>query len=176
MKSPRRPTEDLYILDEQIGFWLRVAMQRHRSIFWSKMPNDLTVLQFAALAKLLEVKTCSQNELGQLIYVDPATIKGVVDRLRKRGLLTIEIGNDRRRREVFLTEKGRQAAKQATKLATDVTAKTMVPLNKNQRRLILALLKQLVGVKNASGAVRAQDNGVTQMGISKKSDSFARSV
>lgn len=158
MKKPRRSAAEAYILDEQIGFWLRIAMQRHRAIFWSKMPNDLTPLQFAALAKLLEIETCSQNELGKLIYVDPATIKGVVDRLRKRGLMSIEIGNDRRRREVSLTAQGRQLAKKVTKLGTDVTAKTMVPLKTSERRLILALLRRLVGVKNKGGVRQLASN------------------
>jgi hypothetical protein len=75
-----------YVLDDQIGFQLRIAMQRHTSIFMSQMTGDLTQTQFAALAKLLEVGPCSQNHLGRLIYLDASTIKGVVDRLQLRGL------------------------------------------------------------------------------------------
>ena len=77
-----------YVLDEQIGFLLRVAMQRHTSIFMSKMIEGLTQTQFAALSKLYEVGPCSQNHLGRLIYLDAATIKGVVDRLGVRGFVT----------------------------------------------------------------------------------------
>ena len=69
------------MLDEQVGFLMRVAMQRHTSIFMSRMIEGLTQTQFAALAKLYEVGPCSQNHLGRLIYLDAATIKGVVDRL-----------------------------------------------------------------------------------------------
>ena len=76
------------MLDEQVGFLLRVAMQRHTSIFMSQMIDGLTQTQFAALAKLLEVGPCSQNQLGRLIYLDAATIKGVVDRLKLRGFVT----------------------------------------------------------------------------------------
>jgi len=70
-----------YVLDDQGGFLMRVAMQRHTSIFTSRMIEGLTQTQFAALAKLYEVGPCSQNHLGRLIYLDAATIKGVVDRL-----------------------------------------------------------------------------------------------
>src|SRR5262247_1004388 len=77
-----------YVLDDQAGFLMRVAMQRHTSIFTSRMIEGLTQTQFAALAKLYEVGPCSQNYLGRLIYLDAATIKGVVDRLHLRGLLT----------------------------------------------------------------------------------------
>ena len=48
-----------YVLDDQIGFLLRVAMQRHTAIFMSQMADKLTQTQFAALAKLLEVGPCS---------------------------------------------------------------------------------------------------------------------
>ena len=68
-------------LDDLVGFLLRVAMQRHTSIFMSRIVKGLTQTQFAALAKLREVGPCSQNQLGRLIYLDAATTKGVVDRL-----------------------------------------------------------------------------------------------
>ena len=78
---PRRAARSEYRLDDQVGFLLRVAMQRHTSIFMSRIVKGLTQTQFAALAKLREVGPCSQNQLGRLIYLDAATTKGVVDRL-----------------------------------------------------------------------------------------------
>ena len=78
-----------YLLDEQAGFLMRIAMQRHTSIFTSRMIEGLTQTQFAALSKLYEVGPCSQNHLGRLIYLDAATIKGVVDRLHLRGLVIV---------------------------------------------------------------------------------------
>src|SRR5690242_3071813 len=85
--APDPATATGYALDDQVGFLLRIAMQRHTSIFMSEMIGDLTQTQFAALAKLLEVGPCSQNHLGRLIYLDASTIKGVVDRLQLRGLV-----------------------------------------------------------------------------------------
>src|SRR5204862_4434427 len=91
--APRR-----YVMEDQVGFLMRVAMQRHTAIFMSLMVHDLTQTQFAALAKLVEVGSCSQNHLGRLIYLDATTIKGVVERLRTRGLVRIEINPKDRRR------------------------------------------------------------------------------
>ena len=71
-----------YALDEQAGFLLRVAMQRHTAIFMSRMVEGLTQTQFAVLAKLFEVGPCSQNHLGRLIYLDAATL--ACARLRHR--------------------------------------------------------------------------------------------
>ena len=47
-------------MEDQVGFLMRVAMQRHTSMFMLRMVHDLTQTQFAALAKLVEVGTCSQ--------------------------------------------------------------------------------------------------------------------
>src|SRR5215211_7213422 len=85
-KPGKRPA---YRVNEQMGFLLRVAMQRHTAIFMANMVEDLTQPQFAALAKLLEVGPCTQNHLGRRICLDPATVKGVVDRLRARGYVDI---------------------------------------------------------------------------------------
>ena len=133
-----------YVLDEQVGFLMRVAMQRHTAIFMSQMIEGLTQTQFAALAKLYEVGTCSQNHLGRLIYLDAATIKGVVDRLCARGFVAaLADPADRRRRAVALTERGRSVTQAARRVATLITADTLVPLTPEEQRVIARLLKRL---------------------------------
>src|SRR5260370_384302 len=69
-KMTRPARSRRYVLDEQAGFLLRVAMQRHTAIFMSRMIEDLTQTQFAALAKLHAVRPCSQNQLGRLVVRD----------------------------------------------------------------------------------------------------------
>lgn len=133
-----------YVLDEQIGFLIRMAMQRHTSIFMSRMLEGLTQTQFAALAKLYEVGPCSQNHLGRLIYLDAATIKGVVDRLGMRGFLTaLNDPADRRRRAVTLTERGREVTEAAMKIAAEITTATLAPLTAEEQRTVARLLKKL---------------------------------
>ena len=133
-----------YVLDEQVGFQLRVAMQRHTSIFTSRMIQALTQTQFAALSKLHEVGPCSQNHLGRLIFLDAATIKGVVDRLGMRGFVTaLNDPKDRRRRAVALTDRGRQVTEDAMKVAAEITAATLAPLTADEQRILARVLKKL---------------------------------
>ncbi len=133
-----------YVLDDQVGFLMRVAMQRHTAIFMSRMVEGLTQTQFAALAKLYEVGPCSQNHLGRLICLDAATIKGVVDRLRARGFVTVlPDPNDRRRRAVALSERGRSVTADAIKVAAEITAATLTPLTPDEQEAVLKLLKKL---------------------------------
>ena len=137
-------TDATYVLDDQVGFLMRIAMQRHTAIFMSRMPEGLTQTQFAALAKLYEVGPSSQNHLGRLIYLDAATIKGVVDRLRARGFVTaMPDPNDRRRRAVALTERGRAVTQQARNVAAEITAATLAPLTPDEQKTIAKLLKKL---------------------------------
>jgi DNA-binding MarR family transcriptional regulator len=141
---PAEASEGRYILDEQIGFLMRVATQRHTSIFTARMIEGLTQTQFAALSKLQEVGPCSQNHLGRLIYLDAATIKGVVDRLVARGFVTaLNDQIDRRRRAVALTERGRGVTQAAMLVAAEITAATLAPLTEDERRIVAKLLKKL---------------------------------
>jgi len=133
-----------YVLEDQVGFLMRVATQRHSAIFMSSMVEGLTPPQFCALAKLLEVGPCSQNHLGRLIYLDAATIKGVIDRLRIRRLVTTQSDpNDKRRRAVTLTDTGRRVAEAAVAVAGGITVKTLAPLTQEEQRTIVRLLKKL---------------------------------
>jgi DNA-binding MarR family transcriptional regulator len=133
-----------YLLDEQVGFLLRVAMQHHTSIFMTRMIEGLTQTQFAALAKLYEVGPCSQNQLGRLIYLDAATIKGVVDRLNARGFLTaLNDPKDRRRRAVALTERGRQVTETAQLVAAEITAATLAAFSEDEQRTVVKMLRKL---------------------------------
>jgi len=133
-----------YVLDDQVGFLMRVAMQRHTAIFTARMLDGLTQTQFAALAKLHEVGPCSQNHLGRLIYLDAATIKGVVDRLSARGLVTaLADTKDRRRRAVALSERGREVTEAAIAAAAGITAATLAPLTADEQRELTRLLNKV---------------------------------
>ena len=96
-----------YVLDDQVGFLLRRAQQRHLAIFAAAMPDALTARQFAALARLGETGPCTQNALGRATAMDNATISGVLGRLEDRGLVArTATGADRRMLEVRLTAAG----------------------------------------------------------------------
>jgi MarR family transcriptional regulator, lower aerobic nicotinate degradation pathway regulator len=144
--APHAPPETLeteYRLDEQVGFLLRKASQRHITIF-ARAISDLTPPQFAALAKLHEVGDTSQNQLGQLIATDAATIKGVIDRLKARGLVDLgKDAGDKRRLVVSLTPKGRETVMALLPLAHQITAETLSPLNAREVATLLKLLARM---------------------------------
>lgn len=132
-----------YRLEDQIGFKLRLANQKHLEVFTRMMP-DITPTQWAVLARLAEVGTLSQNHLGRLVGMDAATTKGVVDRLRKKGLArSTPSRTDRRRLDISLTEAGRAYAARAMQTASEISAATAQNLTPRELERLLALLDKL---------------------------------
>lgn len=133
-----------YVLDEQIGFILRQVWQRHAMIFAREIGINLTPTQWAALSKLSETGSCSQNLLGRLTSMDVATIKGVIDRLTARGLTeTSPDPDDGRRLLVSLTRAGQQTAEKAAPNALTISKETLAPLDAKERDTLIALLSRL---------------------------------
>ncbi|MBP2498287.1 DNA-binding MarR family transcriptional regulator [Methylobacterium sp. PvP105] len=135
---------DAYLFREQVGFLLRVAYQRHSAIFAARMTANVTQTQLAALVALYKHGPCAHNELGQLICLDAATIKGVVDRLRDGGLLDIRVNeSDRRSRTVSLSPLGRQTVEIAIEDGFRITEETLEPLSQDERGVFLDMLRRL---------------------------------
>ena len=128
-RPQRVPANDTdYKLYEQVGYILRQVSQRHMGIF-SDQITDLTPTQFAALAKLCEWRSISQNELGRQTSMDASTIKGVVDRLRNRGYLETQPDQrDHRRLILSPSAQGERVFADLVTVASDITAKTLEPL------------------------------------------------
>jgi MarR family transcriptional regulator, lower aerobic nicotinate degradation pathway regulator len=142
--KPRPPAKS-YRLDDQIGFLLRQAQQRHTTLFAESMIEDLTPTQWAALAKLAELGAQSQNQLGRLTAMDGATIKGVIDRLTARGLTrTRPDPDDARRLLIELSETGADVFARAAPVAVEITQKTLAPLPPQQRQRLVEWLRRLI--------------------------------
>ena len=136
--------KEQYLLEEQVGYLMRLAGQRHATIFQSLAPFVLTPTQFSALVKLLELGECSQNELGRKTAMDVATIKGVVDRLRQRDLVVVRPDPvDKRRSLISLSQDVRDTAQSLYDAGFEISEQTLLPLDAKEREVFLALLKKL---------------------------------
>lgn len=133
-----------YRVDQQIGFFLRQANQRHVAIFAGRMGDRLTTTQWAALSKLGEIQPTSQNQLGRETAMDVATIKGVVDRLVVRNLVsTSPDPNDGRRLILALTPEGETVIARNLAAAAAVTEETLSPLTSGERMMLIELLRKI---------------------------------
>jgi DNA-binding MarR family transcriptional regulator len=133
-----------YLLDDQVGYLLRLATQRHTTIFQAHAVEGLTPTQFAALVRLAEHGPCSQNQLGRHAAMDIATIKGVVDRLRLKGLVRTEPSQqDKRRSVVSLTPEGAALMDPLRTAGQQISDATLTPLTPAEQRTFLKLLRKL---------------------------------
>jgi MarR family transcriptional regulator, lower aerobic nicotinate degradation pathway regulator len=135
-----------YVLEEQVGHLLRRAHQRATAIFMASLGErfDLTPTQYAALVKLRDEGEASQNRLGRLIAIDPATIQGVIRRLEERRLIERAADEgDRRRTKLRVTASGAALVEAAIAYGAGVTRETLAPLAPAERVRFLALLRQL---------------------------------
>ena len=137
---------DVVVLDEQAGFLLRRAHLRALAIFLSELSEvGLTPPQFFAMARLHEMGDVSQNHLGRLVAMEPATIQGVLRRLIDRGFLRRKSDpRDKRRMIHRLTPAGRRIVTRLMDNARRVDDTILEPLVPKERAQFLAMLKRLV--------------------------------
>ena len=150
-RARRKPVEDpagraaAYVLEEQVGFLLRCAHQSATEDFARVMGRfAVTPTQFAALAKLDDLGSVSQNQLGRLTRMDPATISGVVGRLIARGLVRQSPhARDARLVLLALTPSGRAAVREMKAVAAEVSRRTLEPLSPAEADALLKALAKL---------------------------------
>lgn len=136
---------DSFALEGHVGFLLRKAHQRHAAIFLeAAAQHGLTPVQFAALTKTIELGRTTQNLLGRLVAMDPATIQGVVRRLIARGLLVrTHDPMDRRTAVLAPTEAGLALHAQALSAAQRAHESALLPLAAEERAQFISLLRKV---------------------------------
>jgi DNA-binding MarR family transcriptional regulator len=134
-----------YVLEDQVGFLLRCAHQRATETFNAVMAEfSITPTQFAALAKLDDLHAVSQNQLGRLTAMDPATISGVIGRLATRGYVqTSPDPKDGRVVVLGLTPAGQAAVTAMKAVAANVSRKTLEPLTAAEAAALVAALTKI---------------------------------
>lgn len=143
-KSENSVLQRDYELENQVGFLLRLASQRHSVIFQKHALEGLTPTQFTTLIRLSEMGEISQNHLGRTAAMDVATVKGVVDRLKAKDLVRSRPDQvDKRRSLISLTEKGAALVVDLQQTGHNITEETLSPLSPSERRNLLNLLHKI---------------------------------
>lgn len=145
------PTEgsngsDNFVLDDQIGHLIRRAHQRASAALMTVLAeHQLTPTQFFAMARLWERGELSQNRLGRLSAMDPATIQGVVRRLGQRGYIERRPDpTDRRRMVLQLTPSGWSLVSGLLKRIDTASGRMLAPLSADERDQLRDLLRKVV--------------------------------
>jgi DNA-binding MarR family transcriptional regulator len=133
-----------YNLNDQVGYLLRLAHQRHAEIFKLHTIEKLTPTQFSALLRIYQQGKVSQNHLGRLAGMDVATVKGVVERLKDKGFVELKPDlEDKRRLVISLSDKGKSIVAGLEEIGANITEETLSPLNDDERATLVKLLQKI---------------------------------
>ena len=132
-------------VEDHVGFLLRRAHQRHVALFTAAMAHvELTPTQFTALLRTVQARRTTQNLLGRLAAMDPATIQGVVQRLIARGVIRRRPDPmDRRMAVLEPTEAGVALIAGVVACARKAHDTALAPLSIEERDQLLALLRKM---------------------------------
>jgi DNA-binding MarR family transcriptional regulator len=112
---------------------------------------DLTPVQYAALEAIHTHPGRDQAFVAEIIGYDRPTIGAVINRLEKKGWVRRVIKEqDRRSRELSLTESGNNVRLAVKPLVKDLQKQILDPLNDSEQALLINLARKIVLPPNAS--------------------------
>ncbi len=132
-------------LDDHVGVALRRAYQHAVANLTARIaPFDLSPLEFSVLVRLHETGSWTQNSLARSIFMEPANIGALVQRLAERGIVTREPDpDDRRAIRVSITPAGVELLAAARPAADQANTHTLSALEPAERAELMALLGRL---------------------------------
>ncbi len=138
--------EENYDYTQQVGHLLRKVYQRHVAIFQQHVgDSQITAVQFITLCALRDHGPSAQNDLVRYTAVDQATIRGVVERLKARDLVSLGPDpTDKRKVIVMLTGAGQALIQHTTDNAIHITEMTYGQLNPAERVALVYLLRKML--------------------------------
>lgn len=137
---------ETYEFSDQIGHLLRRAYQRHMAIFQESVPDaTLTPSQFVVLCTVREHSGCEVAAIARATALDEPSVRGIVERLKWRGLLDVEQEpGDGRHMKMRLTEAGRELAEKTVPFARQISELTFGDLSADERQQLLRLVRRLI--------------------------------
>lgn len=145
IRERHTPSEQGYDFSEQVGHLLRKTYQRHTAIFQRhSCDRQLTAIQFVTLCTVMERGPSSLTEIVNATAIDPATIRGVIKRLKARDWITLATDPaDQRKVMVGITPQGEELVERMVPLAKHISDMTMANLNPAERIALLHLLAKM---------------------------------
>ena len=147
---PTTAAED-YRLQGQVGFLLRKAHQAASEAFYATVGQiEVTPRQFSVLVTLQQRGETGLGLLGEQTAMDPATLLGVVRRLVRRKLLTVQSDpDDGRRRIAQLSRRGDELAVKLIEIGPRISEGILADFTADERETLLSLLERLGNRKQA---------------------------
>ena len=121
---------------------------------------DLTPVQYASLVAIHTHPGIDATRLSAVIAFDRSTLGSVIERLEAKKLIDRKpSGEDKRVKLLYLTKAGAAVLRDIMPSVERAQARMLQPLKAADRKMLLALLTQLVDLNNEASRVplRAED-------------------
>jgi DNA-binding MarR family transcriptional regulator len=136
------------------GHLIRRAQQIAVAVFAQELAVfDVTPVQFAILNALMDAPGTDQVTLAARVAFDAATSGSVIGRLEAKGWVRREASpQDRRRKLLWLTPKGKKAVLAMAPKVAQVQELILLPLKAQERQQLMDLLAKLVSAQSSTGS------------------------
>jgi MarR family transcriptional regulator, temperature-dependent positive regulator of motility len=138
--------------------------------------EELTNLNYMALACLDDFPGVDQRRLARMAGVDPTNAGLIIDDLEAKGLVERRInGADRRARELYPTARGRKLRRQMRPKLLAAQARILAPLTPKERELLIELLARVIEANEdyarpGAGRRRPRRKSATASGVSDEQE------
>lgn len=131
------------------GYCLNRAALRLRTIFSQKIEKyNLIPPQYGIMCLLNHSGSLSQNQIGDFVGIDKATMVKLIDGLENRGLAKrISSKMDRRTKKIELTPKGLELLQTLQKIHRKVEKDFLKPLSKSEQKTLHKITLKLLNQK-----------------------------
>lgn len=132
-------------LQSSLGYHFNIIFINIKKSMELKLkPYNLTHLQFSILINLYKNNITTQKELLKYTYGDETSITRLVDRLELKGYLQrVPSLNDKRKKELKLTQSGIDLAEEVIICAKEVNAELVKDMEKEEAKQLLELLQKV---------------------------------
>jgi DNA-binding MarR family transcriptional regulator len=143
------------------GYLFRRMQQIAVAIFVEECKAfDLTPVQYAALVAIQTHPGIDATRLSAVIAFDRSTLGNVIERLEVKGYIARRSAReDKRVKLLYLTRSGAALLRKVMPSVDRAQARMLQPLKAADRKMLMALLSQLVDLNNEASRVplRAED-------------------
>jgi MarR family transcriptional regulator for hemolysin len=135
-------------LDEIIFYTLEKSIKTYRKFAQHQLLKngyDITIDQWLVLKTLQENQQLSQNQIGELVFKDFASITRIIELLVQKKYLQRDVNqNDRRKFELTITDKGNEIIKAIYPIVTDYRKRALEGLTTKEIKQMKKNLEQII--------------------------------
>ena len=130
---------------------LRMAARAITQLYDEELrPTGLRLTQFSILGATKAMEPVTVTQLAEATVTDRTTLTRNLKLLQKRGLIRVQVGNDRREREVTLTDRGTEALIRGLPLWHNAQARVVKGLSERRWKGLRGELSAVVSLTRES--------------------------